>query len=45
MAIFIVLALLALAVLGASAYFRPSPRVPERTTIILGEPGLVRRSA
>ncbi len=44
-AILIVLALLTLAVLWAAAYFRPSPRVPQRTTIILNEPGLVRRSA
>ncbi|MHB8945062.1 MAG: hypothetical protein ACYC6I_00845 [Bacillota bacterium] len=44
-AILIVLSLLTLAVLWAAAYFRPSPRVPQRTTIIRSEPGLVRRAA
>lgn len=45
LAILVVLALLALTILGAAAYFRSSPRAPERTTIILNEPGLVRRGA
>ncbi|MHB0887075.1 MAG: hypothetical protein ACYC41_14500 [Bacillota bacterium] len=45
MAILVVVSLLVLGVLWAAAYFRPSPRVPQRTTIIRSEPGLVRRAA